>query len=123
MVKRCAVIFCNNDSRYLDKLVLRGSVREMKWHCFPRGKNKLKLREEWIRAVSKGRKNFAPGEKGNHHVCSNHFIDGEPSDENPIPTRFLTKSEYECPTPGKKKRTTRNSSNFSSSDISERENN
>ena len=39
MVKRCAVIFCNNDSRYLVKLVLRGSVREMKWHCFPRRKN------------------------------------------------------------------------------------
>ena len=33
--KRCCMGPCNNDSRYPEKLVKRGTVENIKWHKFP----------------------------------------------------------------------------------------
>ena len=52
--------------------------------------HKIPVNEErwkaWIHAVSKGREAFDPPK--NFKVCSNHFIDGKPTQTNPDPTLF-----------------------------------
>ena len=67
----------------------------MQWHHFTSDPAK---HEQWIKLTGKGRENFQPGKWTS--VCSNHFIDAEPTTANPNRTFFLTISDQ------KKKKTT-----------------
>ena len=40
---RCSVGGCNNDSRYLDEIVKRSHVKELKFHHFPKDESKRQL--------------------------------------------------------------------------------
>ena len=46
----------------------------------------------WIINIGRGRKHFSPGTGA--FVCANHFVDGEPTTQNPCPTLFLTPTSY-----------------------------
>ena len=52
--------------------------------------------------MSKGKKDFIVPK--NFYVCSNHFLDGKPTKENPFPTLFLTPSAEMMETSTKRKR-------------------
>lgn len=86
---RCCVGGCNNDKRYPNKYVKRSHVQELKFHRFTSVEDKRKI---WIKNISKGLVNFNPGKET--FICSNHFVDGQPTNENPHPTLFLTPSGY-----------------------------
>ena len=58
-------------------------------------------RKTWIHVVSKAREAF--DHPKNLKVCSNHFIDGKPTQSNPDPTLFLTISTNTLPTPNKER--------------------
>ena len=60
----------------------------MQWHHFTSDPAK---HEQWIKLTGKGRENFQPGKWTS--VCSNHFIDAEPTTANPNRTFFLTISD------------------------------
>ena len=51
--------------------------------------------------IQKGRKGVSAGDWT--YVCSNHFIDGAPTQENPTPSLFLTPSDALQKTPQKRK--------------------
>ena len=84
---RCCVGTCDNDQRYLSRLVIKPHVKSMKWHRFPTNPTKI---IEWTKAVSKGRENFQPGKYT--YVCSNHFVGGDPNNQSGYgpPTLYLT---------------------------------
>lgn len=86
---RCCVGPCDNDRRYPDRQVKRKYVNTLRWHRFPVDE---KRKNAWEVLISKGRANFKAGKETK--VCSNHFIDGEPTIENPDPTLFLTIQDY-----------------------------
>ena len=94
---RCCVGACNNDKRYRNSVVKRSHVKELKWHKVPSNPTK---KSAWIKLIGKGRACFSPGNWT--YVCSNHFIDGEPTTENPNPALFLTQSEVSQSTPKKR---------------------
>ena len=76
-------------------------INDVVWHRFPQG-NRIEsreMREGWLQAVLRGRKDFDPGNES--FICSIHFVDGEPMDENPIPTLFMTLTEVQAATPKK----------------------
>ena len=83
---------CNNDQRYPDKLDVKNHVEKLTWHRVPRDEDK---RNAWKKTVSKGREGFTPGNET--FVCSNHFVDGKPSNPNPYPTLYLTEREQREP--------------------------
>ena len=101
-VKVCSVFACDNDNRKLDKIIKRGNVDVVMWHAFPGLKRKAKVRDAWIPAVSKGRKDFVPKDTSTYHVCSNHFEDGKTTEENPITILFMTLTVVQAATPAKK---------------------
>ena len=87
MVKRCTVGPCDNDSRDLENVVKRRNVTgEMEWYTVPNGitAKTLEKRAVWIRAIQKGRSDLKSDTKSKLQVCSNHFIDGKPTAENPF---------------------------------------
>lgn len=103
---RCAVGYCDNDSRYKDLIVKRSHVEKLVFHKWPRD---AKLAEIWRKQVAKSRSDEfkpSPGAKGTF-VCSNHFPFGKRTPENPetdYPSVFLTLSEhFHCKTPKKRK--------------------
>ena len=56
-------------------------------HWFPSVQKNLERRTEWIRLVNRTTKrgaNWTPGQSD--MICSNHFVDGKPTKENPAPT-------------------------------------
>ncbi|XP_066911455.1 uncharacterized protein [Clytia hemisphaerica] len=59
------------------------------------------MRAKWTAQILLGRKDWKPGNYS--YVCSNHFVDGKPTIENPIPTLFL-KGPTEAETPTQKSR-------------------
>ena len=96
---RCIVGVCDNDKRYPERMVKHSNVTgEIVMHKLPNDKVK---RKAWINQVKKGRKNFEIPK--NFFVCSNHFVDGEPTPLNPNPTLFLTLSTNNISTPKKRK--------------------
>ena len=95
---RCCVGACNNDKRYRNSVVKRSHVKELKWHKVPSNPTK---KSAWIKLIGKGRACFSSGNWT--YVCSNHFIDGEPTAENPNPALFLTQSEVSQSTPKKRR--------------------
>lgn len=99
---RCCIGSCNNDKRYPDLVVKRGHVAVLKWHRFAAVPTK---RLQWIKLVSHGRKNLTPGKW--IYICSNHFIDGKPTNEHPNPTLFLNPSAQVCSSPVKRRKADR----------------
>ena len=98
---QCCVGICNNDKRYPEKYEIHSNVVEGKltMHRFPTDPDKRKI---WTNAVSKGRKGFEPGNYS--YVCSNHFVEGKPTIQNPHPMLFLTIMQNNAATPQKKSR-------------------
>ena len=95
---RCCVGSCDNDKRYPDKLVKRNHVEKLRWHRFTEDPGK---RKQWITLISKGRVDFNPGPWT--YVCSNHFVDGQPTTQNPLPVLFLSASENRKQSPKKRR--------------------
>ena len=95
---RCVVGICDNDRRYPQRYVIHSNVSsgKLSFHKLPASPEK---RKAWINAVAKGRKEFVPPK--HFMVCSNHFIEGKPTKENPIPTLFLTRTMNVQGTPQK----------------------
>ena len=89
------------------KLKKRSHVKEIKYHHFP--KDTL-VRQRWVHFVNKGRHDFTPGNET--YVCSNHFVDGHPTNVNPFPTLFMCSRDLqEHSTPVQRKPTYRNTAN------------
>ena len=82
---RCCVGICNNDRSYPEKLEIKSHVQILKWHRFPKDKAKRKW---WQTLVNKGRENFVASDES--RICSNHFVDGKPTEKHPNPTLLLT---------------------------------
>ena len=83
---RCVIGVCDNDKRYPGRFIKHSNVTEkLTFHKLPADPRK---REAWIHAVRKGRKDFVVPK--NFFVCSNHFVDGKATKNNPFPTLFLT---------------------------------
>lgn len=82
---RCCVGPCDNDTRYKDQYDVKSHVTTLKFHRFPKNEEKMNV---WTGLVNKGRENFIP--TSGSRICSNHFVDGEPSLKNPNPTLYLT---------------------------------
>ena len=97
---RCCVGPCDNDKRYKEKFVIHSNVKtgKIRFHIFPADKKKRAL---WTAQVLLGRKDWSPGKFA--YVCSNHFVDGEPTKENPVPTLFM-KGPPDAKTPTKRLR-------------------
>ncbi|XP_065677311.1 uncharacterized protein LOC136092719 [Hydra vulgaris] len=96
---RCVVGICNNNKRYPERYEIHSNVKLGKL-CFHKLPVDGKTRKSWIHAVSKGRKHFVIPK--HFKICSNHFVDGMPTYENPKPTLFLTYTiNVQC-TPEKK---------------------
>ena len=69
----------------------------MKWNRFTSDPAK---REQWIKLIGKGRENFQPGKWT--CVCSNHFIDAEPTTANPNPTLTISFLQFQTKKKNKK---------------------
>ena len=99
MAKVCCV--CNNSQRKPSLLHAKPHVRKLTWHRLPNGRSSktCRKRKQWIDLIKKGKKNFKPSNET--HVCSNHFVDGEPTQSHPCPTLYLrsaTSAERKPPT-------------------------
>ena len=96
---RCVIGVCNNDKRYPDRMEIHSNVKsgKLSFHKIPKNEER---RKAWIHAISKGRKEFETPKYCK--ICSNHFVDGCPTKENPDPTLFLTASMNVQGTPDKK---------------------
>eukprot|EP00112_Aurelia_sp_Birch-Aquarium-sp1_P010874 Seg2301.6 transcript_id=Seg2301.6/GoldUCD/mRNA.D3Y31 product="THAP domain-containing protein 2" protein_id=Seg2301.6/GoldUCD/D3Y31 len=97
MGRHCCVGPCNNDDRYPDLILKKGHVTNLKFHILPKDPER---RRAWSILISKGRQNFIAGKWT--HVCSNHFMDAEPTNTNPNPTLYLTVSDWEKKSPRKR---------------------
>ena len=97
---KCVVGCCDNDKRYRDRMVIHSNVTSGKLVFYKIPVNEERLKAQ-IYAVSKGREALDPPK--NFKVCSNHFIDGKPTQSNPDLTLFLTISTNTLPTPNKKR--------------------
>ena len=87
----CVAQGCTNDSRkkdnadkypemvYKDKIVV--------FHPLPSAKKNPKLRKIWLRQIRREGYEPDPGVYW-HALCSRHFVDGEPTKNNPFPTLF-----------------------------------
>ena len=75
---------CNNDSRYLDKIVKRSHVKEVKFHHFPKDESKRQL---WKEQVDKGLDRFIVS--NTEIVCSNHSECRKPIYASPLQTMFI----------------------------------
>ncbi len=80
--KHCGWGTCNSDSRYSHK----EHMKNVTFFTFPNAQKKKDECLEWIKACGR------PAEDLNldkitryHYVCSKHFIDGRPTEQNPYP--------------------------------------
>ena len=88
----CVAVGCTNDSRkiklcgkYPDMLDADGNI--VAFFPLPSATRSIKQRKAWIKALR--RADFNPDAKERWHcVCSRHFVDGRPTDTNPVPTLF-----------------------------------
>ena len=62
--------------------------------------------------VSKGHKDFKPGPCMT--LCSNHFVDGKRTTENPVPKLFMTESEQHTFSPRKQRKLDRSTTESAS---------
>ena len=89
MVKYCCVAGCNNSQRKPNSVHAKSHVRKLSWHRLPKGSSSKssKNRKQWVDLIKKGKKDFKPND--DTQVCSNHFVDGQPTQSHPYPTLFL----------------------------------
>ena len=104
----CAVIGCTNSSYQLDKwrnnpcAIHAGQNHDVcgcelpyRLYCFPGPKRFAEQRERWIRCVKRVTKDKKPWYPcSSDRVCSEHFVDGIPTEKNPDPS---LKMGYELP--------------------------
>ena len=104
----CAVIGCTNSSYRLDKWkksvcdIHTGQNHEFcgcelpfRLYCFPGPKRFAEQRERWIRCIKRATKDKKPWNPcSSNRVCSEHFVDGIPTEKNPDPS---LKMGYELP--------------------------
>lgn len=60
-------------------------MQGIQFHPYPGPKRQPKLRRQWLQQVFRD-ENYSP--KRYHSVCSLHFVDGCPTENNPVPTLF-----------------------------------
>ena len=84
---RCSLGGCNNDKRHPEKMIIPGHVSKLVFHEFLPPTDPAR-RNAWIQKCSKGRDDFNPDSEW-IYACSNHFFDGKPTRENPLPTLYL----------------------------------
>ena len=77
----------------------RSHVEKLRFHRFTED---LAKRKQWISLIRKGRAEFNPGPWT--YVCSNHFVDGQPTTQNPLPVLYLTASEKQKQSPKKRRK-------------------
>ena len=95
---RCCAGDCDNDKRYLHLCVKRRHVEgDLIWHRFPKDSKKFEI---WRKNIKRGLEFFNPGH--DTFVCSNHFVDGKPTMNNPHPTLFLQPSDKQRRSPQKR---------------------
>ena len=99
---RCCVGGCNNDRRYPDTYVIRSHVKDLQFHRVP---SDLEKKHIWEKQISKGREDFNIG--NSMRICSNHFVDAQPTHANPNPTLYLTESDTKKKSPVKRKARTK----------------
>lgn len=91
---------CENDNRKPEKIIQKGHVEgELKFHYMTKDLSKRKL---WEANIGKGRKNFEATDY--QVVCSNHFLYGAPTFEEPNPTLYLVKSDDRKKSPRKRRK-------------------
>ena len=81
---RCRVRGCNNDSRYLDKIVKRSHIKEVKFHHFPKDESKRQL---WKEQADKGLDGLIVS--NTEIVWSNHFECRKPIYASLVQTMFI----------------------------------
>lgn len=79
----CVVPDCRSDSR--KSLTVYPFMRGVRFFPFPTQKDPY-MRQMWVKLIK--RENDWDGPKRHHRICSRHFVDGEPSLQNPAPTIF-----------------------------------
>ena len=79
----CVVPQCHSDSR--KSIVVYPFMRGVRFFPFPTTK-KPYMRHIWTKLIRRG--DDWDGPKKHHRVCSRHFVDGEPTSQNPAPTIF-----------------------------------
>ena len=84
----CCVGPCHNKWWFAEKIVVRGHVKKLIFHLFPKDEG---LKRIWVKQIAKGVKNFELT-KGSY-VCSNPFYCGKPVGKFNFPTKFLTTSD------------------------------
>ena len=99
---RCCVGGCNNDRRYPDRYVIRSHVKDLQFHKVPTDAVKKQI---WEKQISKGREDFKIG--SSMKICSNHFVDAQPTHSNPNPTLYLVISDTKKKSPVKRKARTK----------------
>jgi hypothetical protein len=80
---RCSIGVCNNDRRYLEKILVRSHVSNFQFHCLPKDH---KLRQIWLDKIRQGRQNYIESAYIKIHVCSDHCEDGERTFQCSVPT-------------------------------------
>jgi hypothetical protein len=99
---RCCVGGCNNDRRYPERQKKRSHVSVLRFHSVPANEA---MRDKWEEQVAKGRDNFTLGKS--MKVCSNHFIEAEPTYAHRYPTLYLTESDSIHKSPVKRRMITK----------------
>lgn len=86
--------FCAAERCYSDTLKRGryGYMENVRFFPFPTKKKNPKDRKKWLDLLR--RKDYEPARK--HRVCSLHFVDGEPTSENPYPTLFAYNDFKSC---------------------------
>ena len=85
---RCSIGVCNNDRRYLEKILVRLHVSNFQFHGLPKDK---KLRHIWHDKIRQGRQNYIESAYIKIHVCSNHCEDGQCTFRCSVPTLLWQK--------------------------------
>ncbi|XP_062587939.1 THAP domain-containing protein 11-like [Saccostrea cucullata] len=80
----CVVPGCTSDGRKKRNLEKYPAMEGVDFFPFPTRLKNNTIRKRWISQIN--RENFEP--KRHHRVCSNHFVDGRPTECNPVPTLF-----------------------------------
>ena len=81
----CLIKGCNADVRKKSKLKKYPWMVGVTFHSFPHKKYAKLQRSRWIQLIRR-EKDFRPTK--NDRICSQHFLDGKPSKENPNPCLF-----------------------------------
>ena len=90
----CSVPGCVSDGRKKANLNVYPWMQGVQFYPYPGSTRKPRLRRQWLQQVFRD-ENYSP--KRYHSVCSLHFVDGHPTENNPIPTLF-PRNNFKIPT-------------------------